>query len=90
MSAVRLSIGPLLDDAAVDLACERIARCGAALALPASTAAALETVKADAALEAGMELDAIAARGWLAANPDAIVVDVRDAREHSVAHVDHD
>lgn len=85
MSAVRLSIGPLLDDAAVDLACERIARCGAALALPASTAAALETVKADAALEAGMELDAIAARGWLAANPDAIVVDVRDAREHSVA-----
>ena len=85
MSAVRLSIGPLLDDAALDLACERIAQCGAALALPASMVAALEMVEPDAALEAGMELDAIAARGWLAAHPDAIVVDVRDAREHSVA-----
>lgn len=32
-----------------------------------------------------MELDATTARGWLAAHPDAIVVDVRDVREHSVA-----
>ncbi|WP_429201502.1 aminotransferase class V-fold PLP-dependent enzyme [Massilia sp. UYP11] len=92
-SAVRLSIGPLPDDAALELACERIARCGAALAMPAAAsaaasataAAALEAAHPDAALDAGMELDAIAARGWLAAHPDAIVVDVRDAREHSVA-----
>jgi len=84
MSAVRLSIGPLLDDAALELACERIARCGAALALPASMAAGPETASLDAA-ESCMELDASAARGWLAAHPDAIVVDVRDAREHSVA-----
>ncbi|TXF97866.1 aminotransferase class V-fold PLP-dependent enzyme [Massilia arenae] len=85
-SAVRLSIGPLLDEAALEQACERIARCGAALAMPApAPAAAPAAAQPDAALEAGMELDAIAARGWLAAHPDAIVVDVRDAREHSVA-----
>jgi len=85
VAAVRLSIGPLLDDAALDLACERIAHCGAALALPAPTAAGIETAHPDAALDAGMELDATAAHSWLAAHPDAIVVDVRDAREHSVA-----
>ncbi|RNF28507.1 hypothetical protein NM04_22855 [Massilia aurea] len=85
-SAVRLSIGPLLDEAVLEQACERIARCGAALAMPAPAPAAVTTAaQPDAALEAGMELDAIAARGWLAAHPDAIVVDVRDAREHSVA-----
>jgi len=87
-SAVRLSIGPLLDEAALEQAFERIARCGAALAVPtvsSAPAAVPEAVHPDAALDAGMELDAIAARGWLAAHPDAIVVDVRDAREHSVA-----
>lgn len=85
-SAVRLSIGPLLDEAALEQACERIARCGAALAMPAPAPAAVTTAaQPDAALDAGMELDAIAACGWLAAHPDAIVVDVRDAREHSVA-----
>ncbi|MDY0965319.1 aminotransferase class V-fold PLP-dependent enzyme [Massilia sp. CFBP9026] len=85
-SAVRLSIGPLLDEAALEQACERIARCGAALAMPAPAPAAVTTAaQPDATLDAGMELDVIAARGWLAAHPDAIVVDVRDAREHSVA-----
>jgi len=84
-SAVRLSIGPLLDDAALALACERIARCGAALAMPPAPPAPPDGAQPDAALDAGMELDAVAARGWLAAHPDAIVVDVRDAREHSVA-----
>jgi len=84
-SAVRLSIGPLPDDAALALACERIARCGAALAMPPAPAAAPDAAPPDAALDAGMELDAVAASGWLAAHPDAIVVDVRDAREHSVA-----
>ena len=84
-SAVRLSIGPLLDDAALELACERIARCGAALAMPPAPAAAPDAALPDAALDAGMELDAVGARDWLMAHPDAIVVDVRDAREHSVA-----
>lgn len=84
-SAVRLSFGPLLDDATLDLACERIARCGAALALPTSPAAPGEAGQADPALDAGMELDAAMARGWLAAHPDAVVVDVRCVREHSVA-----
>lgn len=83
-SAVRLSIGLLPDGAAIALACERIARCGAALAVPTAAAQA-EVAQPDPARDAGMELDAIAVRGWLAAHPDAIVVDVREAREHSVA-----
>lgn len=82
-SAVRLSIGLLPDPAALDLACERIARCGAALALPAVPVAA--SAQCDAAPDADLELDAASASGWLAAHPDAIVVDVRDVREHSVA-----
>ena len=103
-SAVRLSIGPLLDDATLDLACERIARCGAALALPAASegvastasdiaadtvantvAAADAAAPFDGAPDADIELDAAALHGWLAAHPDAIVVDVRGPREHSVA-----
>ena len=92
-SAVRLSIGPLLDHAALGLACERIARCGAALALPATPGTpgsappcdATQDAEADADADADLELDAATARGWLAAHPDAIVVDVRDLREHSVA-----
>ena len=85
-SAVRLSIGPLPDAAAIELACERIARCGAALALPvAANAPAGTAAHCDGAHVADLELDAAAAGGWLAAHPDAIVVDVRDAREHSVA-----
>lgn len=84
-SAVRLSFGPLLDAVTLDLACERIARCGAALALPVSMTLPAEAAQPDPALDVGMELDAATARGWLAAHPDAIVVDVRGVREHSVA-----
>ena len=96
-SALRLSFGPLFDDDTLELACERIARCGTALAMPLApvapaTGAALDAANnaatnaaTHAATHADLALDAAAARNWLAAHPDAIVVDVRDVREHSVA-----
>jgi cysteine desulfurase len=82
-AAVRLSFGALLDDALLDLACERIARCGAALATPMPVAGAEPAI--DGAIDSAMLVPADAARGWLATHPDAIVIDVRDLREHSVA-----
>jgi len=82
-AAVRLSFGALFDDASLDLACERIARCGAALAVPMPVAGA-EPVHEDA-IDSTMLVPAAAARDWLAAHPDAIVIDVRNLREHSVA-----
>lgn len=84
-SAVRLSFGPLFDDAALALACERIARCGAALAATVPLAAPAGCAPSDAGTDTGMEIAADAVRAWLTAHPDAIVVDVRDVREHSVA-----
>jgi len=86
-AAVRLSFGALLDDAALDLACARIARCGAALVapMPMPSPAGGEPAPGDGAVDAAMLIDAAAARDWLAAHPDAIVIDVRDSREHGVA-----
>ena len=84
-SAVRLSFGPLFDAAALDLACKRIARCGAALMLPLASSQGQLVEPPAAGDDAGMELDAAAVQCWLAAHPDAIVVDVRDVREHSAA-----
>ena len=88
-SAVRLSFGPLFDDAALAQACQRIARCGAALAgsPPQATAPATPATPATSAPAidaAGLELDAAAVQAWLAAHPDALLVDVREAREYGV------
>ena len=58
-SAVRMSFGPLVDDATIDRACDRIARCGRALAMP---------VLAPSPLLGGMglaQLDADGKAGWL-------------------------
>lgn len=82
-AAVRLSFGALLDDASLDLACERIARCGAALATPMPVAGVEPAI--DGAIDSAMLVPADTARDWLAAHPDAIVIDVRNLREHSVA-----
>lgn len=84
-SALRLSFGPLFDTDALDLVCERIARCGAALALPPASGPCQLAEPPASNDDAGMELDAAAVQGWLAAHPDALVIDVRDVREHSVA-----
>ncbi|MEW7850467.1 aminotransferase class V-fold PLP-dependent enzyme [Massilia aurea] len=82
-AAVRLSFGALQGDAALDLACERIARCGAVLATPMQADGAEPAH--DCQTDTTVLVAADAARDWLAAHPDAIVIDVRDLREHSVA-----
>lgn len=82
-AAVRLSFGALFDDASLDLACERIARCGAALAAPMPMPGAEPAM--DGVIDSAMLVPADAARDWLAAHPEALVIDVRDLREHSVA-----
>jgi cysteine desulfurase len=84
-AAVRLSFGALLDDASLDLACERIARCGAALAAPMPMPMPGAEPAMDGAIDSAMLVPADAARDWLAAHPEALVIDVRDLREHSVA-----
>ena len=64
-SAVRLSFGPLVDDAIIDSACDRIARCGRALAL---------SVLAPSPLLGGVglvQLDAEGKAGWLLFDADA-------------------
>jgi len=72
-SAVRLSFGPLADDAFIDAACERIAHCGRALKLtqtPAQTAG-----QAAAHLQ---QLESCGASGWLLfdeAGRDCIAID---------------
>ena len=83
-AAVRLSFGALLDDATLDLACARIARCGAALTAPLPLAGD-EPAPCEAGIDAAMLVHTDAARAWLDAHPDAVVIDVRDRREHSVA-----
>ncbi len=84
-AAVRLSFGALFDDASLDLACERIARCGAALATPMPMPIPGAEPAMDGAIDSAMLVPADTARDWLAAHPDAIVIDVRNLREHSVA-----
>ncbi len=84
-AAVRLSFGALFDDASIDLACERIARCGAALAAPMPMPIPGAEPAMDGAIDSAMLVPADTARDWLAAHPDAIVIDVRNLREHSVA-----
>jgi rhodanese-related sulfurtransferase len=86
-SALRMSFGALADDAMIDAACERIARCGHALrsvpapppACVAAPAAALDA----AALDADRQLDRAAVERLLAQHPEALLVDVREAAEHA-------
>ena len=80
-AAVRLSFGPLFDDAALELACERIARCGRAFAQSPPEPCTGPAPHLDGPTP---ELDAAAIRPWLDAHPDAILVDVRGAREYGV------
>lgn len=59
-AAVRLSYGPAIDEAAVDAACERIARCGAAL-----RSSGLISPDPRPAMDAVTRLEADGACGWL-------------------------
>ncbi|APW44888.1 aminotransferase class V-fold PLP-dependent enzyme [Rhodoferax saidenbachensis] len=86
-SAVRLSIGPLVNSALVDAACEAIAQCGAALramqseegtGIPAAAPCSAHDV-AEMTLQ-WTELDA-----YLSAHPGARLLDVRESTEHQVS-----
>jgi cysteine sulfinate desulfinase/cysteine desulfurase-like protein/rhodanese-related sulfurtransferase len=102
-SAIRMSFGPLTDDATITEACQRIAHCGAVLAargdddtLPRSVpdedmlvySRLLATdPEPGQTLDAGMHLDAAALRGFLAAHPEALLVDVRESWEHAASGI---
>jgi cysteine desulfurase len=88
-AAVRMSFGPLADDAFIDAACERIARCGQALRaapfVPAGRKLALpDAGEGDTGGTHGENsIDSAALAGFLQSHPDALLVDVREACEHA-------
>jgi cysteine desulfurase len=96
-AAVRLSFGPMTEESFIDAACERIARCGAALratctqppsAEPEEGAIALCADIAGApAMASAMALDPAALADFLLTHPEARLVDVREACEHAVGGV---
>ena len=86
-SAVRLSIGPLADAALLDAACEAIARCAQALALP--TALAVDSPLAPQLSNSVSNAEAAAYTlhwgeldGFIAAHPATQFIDVREAAEN--------
>lgn len=92
-NAVRMSFGPLADDAFIDAACARIARCAQALLAPPPAACPVPGAgaRAGAAAPAGepachapCELDAQALGHFLDRHPDALLIDVREACEHAL------
>jgi cysteine sulfinate desulfinase/cysteine desulfurase-like protein/rhodanese-related sulfurtransferase len=93
-SALRMSFGPMVDDAFIDAACQRIARCGAALrascllppgSLSSSSSSSSLVLNADvAAIDSATQLEPAALEQFLLTHPDARLVDVREACEHIV------
>jgi len=88
-AAIRMSFGPLADEAFIDAACERIARCGAALRASCLIPSA---PTADAELEEGVvRFGADGACAWLvtdAVSRACVIVDPSDAvAERLAAHV---
>lgn len=93
-AAVRMSFGPLADDAFIDAACARIARCGDALRvsgmLPSSLRgdAALPSPLLPAVADGVLQLSADGACGWLVqdgASRSCVLVDVPVAQAGRVA-----
>jgi cysteine desulfurase len=95
-NAVRMSFGPLADDAFIDAACARIARCGEALGAP-PPAACPATGSGFPADAPALPAPAVSAKGlipcgldggglarFLDRHPDALLVDVREACEHAL------
>jgi len=79
-TAVRLSFGPVVDDAFIDAACARIAHCGRALA--DHPPVAVDTIIHDEMAPAPA-LDPAQLATFFAAHPQAQLVDVREAYEHA-------
>jgi len=89
-NAVRMSFGPLADDAFIMEACARIARCGQALLAPPPAACPVTGSGAPAQPQAPVPglapcaLDAHGLAHFLGAHPDALLIDVREACEHAL------
>ncbi len=92
-NAVRMSFGPLADDAFIDAACARIARCGQALLAPPPAAcpvtasvdqAVVPAARVTAADPRPCALDGDALARFLGEHPDALLIDVREACEHAL------
>lgn len=92
-NAVRMSFGPLADEAFIDAACARIARCGQALGtMPpapcpgtgsgADAAPPPRIAAAKGLIPCGLDGNALAR--FLDRHPDALLVDVREACEHAL------
>jgi cysteine desulfurase len=92
-AAVRMSFGPMADEAFIDAACARIVHCGAALrASPAPQGDAgdpLGDLLASGAppLDNGIGLDHAELENFLLAHPGARLIDVREAFEHAAGGV---
>lgn len=54
-AAVRMSFGPMADDAFIDAACERIARCGAALRASCLVPSAMPAQEGDGVIQLGVD-----------------------------------
>ncbi|MFC5459395.1 aminotransferase class V-fold PLP-dependent enzyme [Massilia niabensis] len=83
--AVRMSFGPLVDDAFIEQACARIAHCGRALAVRPS---ALPSAEApwpafDLVEDECIAVDAAGLAQFLLQHPGALLIDVREACEHA-------
>ena len=85
--AARLSIGALTDDAQIDEACARIARCGEALqcAAPAAQALGPAALAAPSPDRQDSTLTAASLPAFLHTHPNALLVDVREAFEHAAS-----
>jgi cysteine desulfurase len=93
-NAVRMSFGPLADDAFIDEACARIARCGQVLLAPPPASCPVTGSGAPGAASAkaqtpvpGLAACALDAKGlarFFGAHPDALLIDVREACEHAL------
>ncbi|MET0983127.1 MAG: aminotransferase class V-fold PLP-dependent enzyme [Telluria sp.] len=86
--AVRMSFGPLVDDAFIAQACARIAHCGRALAASPAIACAEAPWPACAPAEGDYDsgciaIDAAGLAQFLAQHPGALLIDVREAHEHA-------
>ena len=82
-NAVRMSFGPLADDALIDEACARILRCGRALASAPPLGAEPGLPAIDPAGADELAVDAAGLARFLAQHPGALLVDVREACEHA-------
>ena len=91
-NAVRMSFGPLADDAFIDEACLRIAHCAQALLAPPPAACPVTGSGAAASAQPGpptqdlasCDLDGQALAHFLDGHPNALLIDVREACEHAL------